>query len=89
MVDIKKSYKILLSVVLLEFLILLIVNKMNITVRSWIGNALGAAICLLPIQVLLFLMSNNEKLTDNKRKCLKLVFWFINICYVLGGIATL
>lgn len=85
----KKQYSILLSIVGIEFLIVSILNKANVKIVSWIGNAVGAFIFFLPIQILLFLLSKDKALSTKLQACCKCAFWFILICYFLGGIATL
>lgn len=73
----------------IELLIASVLQKNNIKIQSWIGNAIGTFVFLLPIQILLFLLSKDEKFSRRKKLCFKIVFWYINICYVAGGIATL
>lgn len=85
----KKQYKFLLIVFGIEFLIVSILQENNIKIQSWIGNAIGAFVFLLPIQILLFLLSKDEKFSKRKRICFKIIFWYINICCIAGGIATL
>lgn len=85
----KKKYKILLYIWAVELFIASILNKNNFEVQSWIGNAIGVIIAFLPIQMLLFLLGKDEDRTPGERMLFKLVFWFINICYVLGAIASL
>jgi len=85
----KKQYILLLSVFAVEIFIVAILNERNIKVQSWIGNAIGVFIFLLPIQILLFLLGHNEMFIAKRRMCFKVAFWFINICYLLGGVASL
>lgn len=83
----KKQYKILLAVIIAEFLFLFYFIPEN-SIQSWLGNAVGIFVFMLPVQVLLFLLSKEEKYTNKKRKIFKIVFWYINICYIAGGVAT-
>ena len=83
----KKQYKILLAVIIAEFLFLFYFIPEN-SIQSWLGNAVGVFVFMLPVQVLLFLLSKEEKYTDKKRKVFKIIFWYINLCYVGGAIAT-
>ena len=85
----KKQYKILCSVIFIEVFIISILNETAVKIQSWFGNAIGALIFLFPIQILLFMLSKDEKFSKSKRMFFKIVFWFIIICYLLGGIATL
>ena len=85
----KKRYSILLSVIAVEFFVISILEKNNIGAQSWIGNAIGIFIFMLPIQILLFLLGKDNAISERKQMCCKVAFWFICICYVLGGIASL
>lgn len=84
----KKRYSILLFVFLTEILIVSVMNENNIKAQSWIGNAVGALMVLLPIQALLFFLSKDEKISNRAKICCRIAFWFIVVCYFLGGIAT-
>ena len=85
----KKSYKILLIIIGIEFLFVApLLNELNVQVQSWLGNAIGVFVSFLPIEILLYLLSKDEKLSSFKRGLAKFVFWSVIICYVLGGIAT-
>ena len=85
----KKRYSILLSIFAVEFFVISILDKSNIRVQSWFGNAIGTFVFLLPMQLLLFLLSKDNTISGKKQMCCKTVFWFISICYILGGIASL
>lgn len=85
----KKIYSILLSVFFIEVFIISSLKEINIKAQSWIGNAIGTLVFLLPIQSMLYLLSKDETRPSKIRMCSKIVFWFIIICYVLGGITTL
>ena len=85
----KKRYKYLLSVFIIEFIIVSILNERNISVKSWLGNAIGIIIFFLPLLILFFQLGRDEKLTEGKRLCFKIAFWFIIICYLLGCTITL
>lgn len=50
---------------------------------------LGAFCFFLPVEVLLHIAGKDEKFSDGKRKCCKFLFWFIIVCYLAGGIATI
>lgn len=85
----KKQYKVLILTIGVEFLIVSLLQENNIRIQSWIGNAIGAFIFLLPTQILLFLLGKDDKFSKIKRMCFKIIFWYINICYLVGGVATL
>ncbi len=85
----KKSYKILLIIIGIEFLFIApLLNELNVQVQSWLGNAIGVFVSFLPIEILLYLLSKDEKLSALKRGITKIIFWSVMVCYVLGGVAT-
>ena len=84
----KRKYALLAKVIAIELVILSVLSKTGISVQSWIGNAVGAFICLVPIQILLFLFSHDERFSKNVKTFFKSAFWFINACYIVGGVAT-
>ena len=84
----KKKYIILCLIISIEILIVLFLNKNNIKIQSWMGKAAGVFVFLLPVEILLFLFSRDNKFFK-KRKCFTIVFWFIIICYVLGALASI
>lgn len=85
----RKQYKLLIYIFIIEFFVVLLLNEVNIKIQSWAGNAAGTLIFLLPIQILLFMLGRDERINRNKRRCFKIAFYFISICYLLGGIVTL
>lgn len=85
----KGYYKVLLFICLVDVLVLSIMNKINIRVSSWVGSAIGTFIFLLPIEFLLFLLSKDEKFSNKIRRFYKIIFYFIIVCYLLGGAAKL
>ena len=84
----RKKYKAFLWVIIIEMLLLYVLNKFEVKVQSWVGNAVGTLIFLLPILGLFFTLGRDEKITPRKRMCCKVAFWFLILCYVSGGIAT-
>jgi len=85
----KPKYKWLIYLLAAEYFTLLVLSKSGMRVESWVGNVIGALICILPVQILLFMLSRDEDFSQNKRMCFKAAFWFIIICYCLGGAVTL
>lgn len=86
----KKIYKIMIGVIVAELCAFSVGNKIGLTSPdSWLGNAIGTFVSFLPIQILFFLLSRDNNLSERKRLCFKIVFGFILMCYVLGAIATL
>ncbi len=84
----KKSYKILLIIIGIEFLFVApLLNELNVQVQSWLGNAIGVFVSFLPIEILLYLLSKDEKLSAFKRGFAKVTFWFIIFGYVASGVA--
>lgn len=85
----KKHYTFLLSILVVECIVLSFLNQNNVKVQSWIGNAIGTFLFILPVQVLLFLLGKDKQIAEKKRKWSKIVFWYITICYLLGVVASL
>lgn len=85
----RKLYKILLCIILINLFVISVLNKQNIRIESWAGNAMGVLVFFLPIQTCLFLVGHDEKFSNRVRICVKIFFWFINICYLLGAVASL
>ena len=70
----KKRYKYLLSVFIIEFIIVSILNERNISVKSWLWNAIGIIIFFLPLLILFFQLGRDEKLQKEKEYALKSLF---------------
>lgn len=77
------------SLIIIEIVVILILKIMNIAVHSWIGNAVGTFVCLLPIEMLLFKLGRDVRYERKKQVWFKVIFWWIALCYFMGGIATL
>ena len=73
----------------IELLIVSVLQKNNMKIQSWLGNIMGAFVFLLPIQILLFLLSKDDKFSKGKKNIFKILFWYVNICYIAGTVATL
>lgn len=85
----KKQYKILLSLVGFEIFMILIMREFNIKIQSLSGSIIGTLVILLPIQILIFLLGNDENFSERKRICFRIIFWFINTCYLFAVIGAL
>lgn len=85
----KKRYLIFGFIFIFEFFVISILNESKFKVDNWIGSAIGTFVFLAPIQILLFLLSKDNNLSKRTQMCCKVVFWFISICYILGGVASL
>jgi len=84
----KRRYKLLIAVSIVQYVVISALSDMNVKVESLLGSAIGTLMFILPIQILLFMLSKDEKYSD-KKMLFKVVFWYINICYVVGMIANL
>lgn len=85
----KKQYKVLIIILIVEFVLLSILQEQGFQVKSLIGNFVGLFICILPLQILLFIKGREEHLSKIKKFICKLFFWQINICYLLCLIVAL
>ena len=84
----KKRYLELLSIFGAEILICAILSANGVRVESEILNAIGTLLVLAPLLILFYLLGNDERFSEGKRLCFKIVFWFLIISYVLGAVAT-
>lgn len=82
----KIQYKIILTVIILELFCFTYLNEMGIRFESWIGNALGALLLLAPIFALLYLIKRDEDVSKKFRIIAKILFWYLIVCYIAGGI---
>ena len=83
-----KKYKVLLTVICAELILFFALAKNGIKVQTSWGNAVGVFIAYLPIELLLWDLSKNVKVSNRIRVCSKIAFWYIIICYLAGAIAT-
>ena len=82
----KRKYKNLINIIVCEWIIVFILSELNIRVNSWTGNAVGILIFLFPLLMLLYLVKNDNEISAKNRMIVKIVFYFIIVCYMLGGI---
>ena len=85
----KKQYKILLSVCAIEFFVLFILNKLNFSAQTWMGNGIGLILFLLPIQALLLMAGRDKDVGEIKRICFKLIFFLIIAIYLIAALVSL
>ena len=93
----EKTYKILKYVIISEYVIVFILSKANVfdyltpenSFLLWVRNAVGTFVFFLPVQVLLYLLGKDEKISDKKRFFSKLAFWFITITWTFSAVITL
>ena len=79
----KRQYKVLIGMFFAGVFISSFLYEMGLRVDSWIGNFLGIFVCLLPIQILLIIKGKDQSVSKKKRMFFLILFWYINICYVL------
>ena len=85
----RKHYRTLLVIIIIEWIIIVFLNRIGFSAQSWIGNVIGVFIVLLPIEAMLFLLSNDERFSSRKKTCFRLGFWFLAISYLSGIIGTI
>ncbi len=85
----KKIYKMLIWIIVAEFLVASFFNKMNVTYDSLLINVTGALAFFVPILALLFLVSRDKKITKKKRVFAMCFGFFIIISFISGIIANL
>lgn len=85
----KKKYKLLLILFGVELAIAYIMNGNGVKFNSFWASAIGTLIFLLPLQILLFCVYKDHDFKEKTRKFSIIGFWFINVCYIAGGVAKL
>ena len=85
----KKKYKFLLIVIGIEFAIVLALSELEFTIQTFLGNAIGVFVLLLPIEVLLYCLSKDTAISKGKRVLCTIAFWHICVSWLAGGIALL
>ncbi len=61
-------------------------NELDIHIQSWLGNTIGTLLFLMPLLVLLYLLKKDEDISKEYRIIAKIIFWFMIICLLGGGI---
>lgn len=82
----KNRYKIILILLILEYFCLSLMNKFNIKIQSWLGNAVGALLFLSPLLILLYILKKDDDVSVKFRILAKFLFWFLVFCFMAGGI---
>ena len=82
----KIRYKIIIFAFVIECFCILIMDKMNIYVQSWIGNAIGTLVFLVPLVLLFHFLSKDMDVKKKYRVVAKILFYFFIACYLMGGI---
>ena len=91
----KKFRKILLIIIIVEWAITFLVaqlnqrTQLNLQAQTWIGNALGLLVLLLPIWLLLLTIILDTDINPTKRLIAKIAFAFLVVCFIGGSITEL
>ncbi len=83
-----KKRELLKKILIIEFVVMCILSIMDFKVTSWLGNAIGTLIIILPLVYFLYLLGKDEKCGEGKRFLFKAFSGFLLICWVGAGIAT-
>ena len=78
-----KLYKYLKYIIIAEIVIGYILGKMVFKIESIWGNAVGAFLALLPIEVFLYFASKDTKFSAFKRYVFKVIFCVLIFCLIL------
>ncbi len=78
-----KLYKYLKYIIIAEIVIGCIVGAMGLKIESTWGNAVGAFLVLLPIEVFLYFASKDTKYSAFKRYVFKVFFYVLIFCLIL------
>lgn len=85
----KKNYKILIGILLIEYFLLSILNKLNIQINSKVGTIVGLILIFMPVQILLYLLSRDFQISMKARILSKALFFSISIWCLAGIIVKL
>lgn len=76
------KYKISLFLFFTEVIVLNSLNSNGIKIESTFGSLLVMILFFLPLQYILYSLSEDEVYSKRKRKYFKIFFWFLNYCIV-------
>jgi len=82
----RRKYKIITFVLVIEFLFLSILNRTNVSIDTWVFSAISVFVLCVPLLVLFYMLSKDEKMSKKTRLLSTTVFWFIIFCYIVGGL---
>lgn len=82
----RRKYKIITCILLIEFLFLSMLNRTNVSIDTWTFSAISVFVLCIPLLVLFYMLSKDEKMSKKTRLLSKVVFWFVIFCYIVGGI---
>ena len=81
----KKKYKVLLMVFIIERIIVSILDLLNLKLKTEIANVIAAICFFLPIQLILYFLSKEEIKSDIVKQICKWFFWFITIVLFMAS----
>ena len=85
----KKKYKILIGIIVAEFVLIEILSVCNVKIDAFPLNLIGAVIFVIPMLIMLFHLSREESFSKRKRIVFKVLFWHFTVCVIaasIGGI---
>lgn len=82
----RRKYKIITCILLIEFLFLSMLNRTNVSIDTWAFSSISVFVLCIPLLVLFHMLSKDEKMSKKTRLLSKVVFWFVIFCYIVGGI---
>ena len=78
----KKKYKILISIIIAEFIFLELLSFYNAPVNVFPLNMFIILVCFIPFGILLFFLGREENFSRRKRLVFKILFWHFTVCIV-------
>lgn len=85
----KKKYKFLVRILLIECFFAVVLNKLHIQINSKLGTIVGIILLFMPVLILLHLLSSDLQISMKHRILTKALFFFIVICCLSGIIVKL
>lgn len=82
----KKEYKILILIFIIEFICASVLSELGVSVHSWLGNTIGVLVGFGPLLILFHLLSKDNNVSEKKRMLSKIAFGFIIFCYLVGAV---
>lgn len=76
----KKTYKTLLVVIASMIAIGVLMGIFSIMPNTVLWGFIGKLLFFTPIQILMYLLSKDESVTNKKRIVSTVVFWYVNYC---------
>lgn len=85
----KKEYKFLITVIIVEICCLAVLGEMRISVRSLAGKLAVIILLYGPVIKLLYMLSKDEGISLKKRRLSKAVLIFLTFCLISGGVGEI